>query len=287
MQTYRLKLWMPYCYSLENSTNQVSKPQTFNIHTHQSTLSLSHSYLNHPPTLMSPICQQLENSYNFFYHSSLYSHTVFYEPTDMLIANKPFKLEPKQYRQIKFMSPNIYELRKIAETLKASSLSSSTAPTTSSLLGNDLKINNGEENFAEIAQLCDGLYDDIDNILVTVGNLGVVIQGRCSSTESKHTFFNQDFQYICGEKEGGNKMLRHYPSVTVVNDLVSSTGAGDAFNSGFIAAMLKHKSEPICVSVGFQAALTSLRSMHAVPQEFFNENHPCWATSAKFNIVKS
>lgn len=202
----------------------------------------------------------------------------------MLIANKPFKLEPKQYRQIKFMSPNIYELRKIAETLKASLSSSSS----STLLENDLKIDNGEEeNFAEIAQLCDELYDDVDNILVTVGNLGVVIQGRRSYPDSKNTFFNRDFQYVCGE-EGGKKMLRHYPSVTIVtNDLVSSTGAGDAFNSGFIAAMLKHKSEPICVSVGFQAALMSLRSMHAVPQEFFNENHPCWTTSAKFNIVKS
>lgn len=207
----------------------------------------------------------------------------------MLIAHKPFTLEPQQYRQIKFMSPNIYELRKIAETLK-SSLSSTTS--SSSLLAatgaekNDLKIDNGEEYFAEIAQLCDDLYDVVDNILVTVGNLGVVIQGHHSDGGS---FFNRDFQYICGDSGNRSKdNLRHYPPMTVVkDDLVSSTGAGDAFNSGFIAAMLKHKSEAICVSVGFQAALTSLRSMNAVPEEFFNENHPCWSTSAKFNIVKS
>lgn len=82
-------------------------------------------------------------------------------------------------------------------------------------------------------------------------------------------------------------MLRHYPCMTTVkDDMVSSTGAGDAFNSGFITAMLKHKSEAICVSVGFEAATASLHSMNAVPLEFFNESHPCWKTPAQYNIVK-
>lgn len=200
----------------------------------------------------------------------------------MLKADKPFKLEPIQYRQIKFMSPNIYELRKIAETLK---------PSLSSLSSNDdLKIDNGMY-FAEIARLCDNLHDVVDiYTIVTVGNLGVVIQGRSRDAQSK--FFTRDFQYIsCGgdnnNNKHGDKMLRHYPTVTMLkDDMVSSTGAGDAFNSGFITAMLKHKSEAICVSVGFEAAVASLRSMNAVPMEFFNESHPCWKTPAQFNIVK-
>lgn len=243
---------MPYCYWHVNSINQVSKPQNFNI-----------SYAFHSLTF----CQLCSSHF-----------TVFYEPTDMHIAHKPFKLEPIQYRQIKFMSPNIYELRKIAETLKPS-LSSS----------DDLKIDNGL-SFAEIARLCDNLHDIVDiYTIVTVGNLGVVIQGRCR--DAQDVFFTRDFQYkSCGGDNNNNerdKTLRHYPTVTMLkDDMVSSTGAGDAFNSGFITAMLKHKSEAICVSVGFEAAVASLRSMNAVPMEFFNENHPCWKTPAQFNIVK-
>jgi sugar/nucleoside kinase (ribokinase family) len=197
----------------------------------------------------------------------------------MRISHKPFELEAPQYRQIKFMSPNIYELQKIAETLKPS-LSSSTT-TTSTLLRDD-----NEKYFAQISQLCEHLHDIVDNILVTLGSDGVVIQGRGRSEEG---FFNRNFQYNHSSIGfgGGDGMLRHYAPATVVKaDLVSSTGAGDAFNSGFIAAMLKHKSESICVSVGFQAALSALRSMDAVPKEFFNESHPCWMTPAKFNIVK-
>lgn len=200
----------------------------------------------------------------------------------MLIAHKPFKLDPIQYRQIKFMSPNIYELRKIAETLKPSLSSSSS--------NDDLKIDN-EMAFTEIARLCDNLHDAIDiYTIVTVGNFGVVIQGR--SRDSKSTFFTRDFQYItCGggnnKNKHGDKMLRHYPTMIILkDDMVSSTGAGDAFNSGFITAMLRNKSEAICVSVGFEAACASLRSMNAVPISFFNEGHPCWKTPAQFNNVK-
>lgn len=203
----------------------------------------------------------------------------------MSIAHKPFELEPSQYRQIKFMSPNIYELQKIAETLKPSLSSMTTTKTTSSSSSSSaLLTDDNEKYFARISQLCEHLHDIVDNILVTLGSDGVVIQGRGGS-EAK-TFFNSNFQYN-SSVGGGDRILRYYAPATVVKaDLVSSTGAGDAFNSGFIAAMLKHKSESICVSVGFQAALSALRSMDAVPKEFFNESHPCWMTSAKFNIVK-
>lgn len=206
--------------------------------------------------------------------------TVFYEPTDMLIAAKPFELDAKQYRQIKFMTPNIYELRKIADTLKPSSSSSSITTSTNN---NDLKIDNGEKFFIEIAELCDKLHDVVENIIVTAGCHGIFIQKFRSVKNS--TFFNEDLQYIDIDKSGDRKLL-HYPCMTIETDVKSSSGAGDSFCAGFINAMLKQKSEAICVSVGFEASLTSLRSVDAVPQKFFNENHVCWNTPAKFNIVK-
>lgn len=190
----------------------------------------------------------------------------------MLIAGKPFELDPQQYRQIKFMTPNIYELKKIVETLKPSTMS--TTPFWAH--DNDLKINKFSD---EIAELCHKLHDDIDNIIVTAGSHGIFMK-RFGSSDDK--FFTNDLQYIRHGIKGDHK-LRHYPA-TIENKIKSSSGAGDAFCAGFITAMLKQKSEAICVSVGFEAALASLRSVNTVPKEFFNMSHSCWNNSAKFNV---
>ncbi|KAG5681466.1 hypothetical protein PVAND_010899 [Polypedilum vanderplanki] len=205
-----------------------------------------------------------------------YNKPVFYEPTDVFIADKPFQLNPKQYHQIKFMTPNMNELRKIAQTLKPS-LSSSSLPLSSSTHESALKID-------EIANLCGELRDVVENIVVTVGCDGIFMQ-RFRDAESG--FFNSNLKYIDDDHGKGKLQLRHYPSMTIEKDVKSSSGAGDAFCAGFITAMLCGKSEAICVSVGFEAALTALRSVHAVPKEFFNKSHACWKTSAKFNIVRS
>lgn len=210
--------------------------------------------------------------------------TVFYEPTDMLIANKPFELEPKLYRQIKFMSPNIHELRKIAQTLKPTTSSSSKSSSSMPLLSkddfeNDLRVDNGKF-LDEIAKLCDKLHDVIDNIIVTVGNQGIFIH---NSREAESQFFTNDLRYIEGN---GKSQLRHYPVTTIEEIPKSSTGAGDCFSSGFMTAMLNGKSEAICVSVGFEASLRALCSVDAIPKEFFTKNHACWMTPAKFNVIK-
>jgi pseudouridine-5'-phosphate glycosidase/pseudouridine kinase len=204
------------------------------------------------------------------------SLTVFYEPTDQFIADKPFQLEPKLYRQIKFMSPNLNELRKIGQTLKPSSSALSAASFAS--CEDDLRID-------EIAQLCEELRDTVENIVVTVGSHGCFMQ---RSRDAESEFFTNNLQYVGGgggEKEKRKWQLRHYPSMTIDKDVRSSSGAGDAFCAGFITAMLDGRSEAICVSVGLQAALCALNSVHAVPKEFFNKSHACWRSPAKFNVV--
>lgn len=201
--------------------------------------------------------------------------TVFYEPTDMLIADKPFQLSPQQYRQIKFMTPNIYELRKIVQTLKPLSAVPAKEIISTSASENDLKINKFSD---EIVELCDKLHDDIDNIVVTAGSHGIFIK-RFGSSDEK--FFTNDLQYIRGTEI--DHKVRHYPAI-IENNVKSSSGAGDAFCAGFITAMLNQKSEAICVSVGFEGALASLRSVNTVPKEFFNKSHSCWNKKAKFNV---
>jgi sugar/nucleoside kinase (ribokinase family) len=203
----------------------------------------------------------------------------------MNMAEKPFELSPIQYRQIKFMSPNINELRKIAQTLK---LSTTDAMTTTAH-EDDFEIDNGKY-FNEISELCDKLHDVVENIIVTAGCHGVFIQ---RFFDSEKTFFTRDLKYIGCNSEDNNKKistneysLRHYPSMMVEKNVRSTSGAGDSFAAGFIAGMLNHKSEAICVSIGFEAALAALRSINAVPQEYFNKNHKCWNTPASFNVIK-
>lgn len=195
----------------------------------------------------------------------------------MSIAEKPFELERKLYEQIKFISPNLYELRKITDTLKLSS------PDTKL----DLKVENVEtENekrkvFCEIGELCNKLQEHIDNIIVTAGIFGVFVQ---RSRDSESAFFTQDLDYI--ENRKGRGSLRHYPGKPI-NNIVNASGAGDAFCAGFITALLKAKTESTCVAVGLQAASTTLMSKRAVPKEFFAADHVCWRLPAEYEVIKS
>lgn len=193
----------------------------------------------------------------------------------MSLAGKPFQLERKCYEQIKFISPNLAELRKIADTLKFSPGKES-----------NLKVENvgtaeeEREVFSEIVELCDKLQEHIDNIIVTVGRLGVFIQ-RSRGADEK--FFTKDMTYFVGSR--GERGCRRYPGKSM-DTIVNASGAGDAFCAGFITAMLKHKTESICVSVGLQAARSSLLSEKAVPSTFFEAAHPCWTKAAEFQMPK-
>lgn len=188
----------------------------------------------------------------------------------MSIAGKPYELDRSCYEQIKFVSPNLYELRKIAETLKIS-------PDVKC----DLKVENvktaDEERklFLEIDDLCEKLKAHIDNIIVTVGSLGVFI----NKSSDGGAFFNDNLHYIVGGNV--NKRLRYYPGKPV-DKIINASGAGDAFTAGFISGMLRQKPEEICVSFGFEAALSALMSTRAVPKTFFDSSHECWSTPAKF-----
>lgn len=193
----------------------------------------------------------------------------------MSLAGKPFEMERNCYEQIKFISPNLYELRKIAETLKISPPMKS-----------DLTIENtrtAEEKtklFREIVELCDVLQEHTENIIVTAGGFGVFIQ-RSRRTES--AFFTTDFKYIRSQS-GESKSCRHFPGKCFTK-IVNASGAGDAFCAGFIAGMMKRKPEEICVSVGLQAANSALMSERAVPEAFFGTDHDCWKTPAEYTIL--
>ena len=171
------------------------------------------------------------------------------------------------------MSPNLLELRKIAETLKV-------APEIeSNLKVENIRTDDDERKvFEEINELCDELQEFIENIIVTVGSFGVFIQRLRRNEGTK--FFANNMAYI--EGGDGTSGCRRYPGKSIEN-IVNASGAGDAFCAGFITAMLKGEPEEICVSVGSQAAFCALMSKRAVPKTFFDLNHSSWSTPAAFH----
>jgi sugar/nucleoside kinase (ribokinase family) len=145
----------------------------------------------------------------------------------MSIAGKPFELQPNLFEQIKFISPNLYELRKIADTLKVS------PDTRGTLTVEEVKTEDDRrEVLREIAELCSKLQH-IDNIVVSAGVLGVFIQ---RSHDSHSAFFTPDLAYIEGKAV---KTLRHYPGQPLDN-IVNASGAGDAFCVGFLTRIYLH-----------------------------------------------
>lgn len=146
----------------------------------------------------------------------------------MRIAAKLFEL-PKEYiSQIKFISPNIYELNAIATYLGCDE----------SLLKND-EVNDVEllfkENtdFREETKKYSGEISKlIDNVIVTLGSNGVLITNRNTSDKN---IFDLNLRY---NKQQLPMQHRLYNIDEKYTNIVNVSGAGDSFNVGFITAMI-------------------------------------------------
>ncbi|XP_049281040.1 uncharacterized protein LOC125762692 isoform X3 [Anopheles funestus] len=201
-------------------------------------------------------------------HASQRSHVaLFFEPTDMRIAARPFysdnaKLTILAKRAIKFISPNIHELAQIAQALHYPG----SIPTKSM---NEYGTVN--ELLADVRPLGLFVSETIDHVLVTLGHYGVAVFRRTSPTVP---FFNSAHQYQ-PIMDGSGTQGRFYPGRKHAQ-IVNVSGAGDSFTSGFIAGALAGRSEPVCVNVALEAAGCALQSRGAVADQYFNRTHPCW-----------
>lgn len=88
---------------------------------------------------------------------------VFFEPTDMRIAEKPFVLPAKLYKTIKFMSPNLYELRNVAKYLGYQKLNKSKSLDPAFIEASEQSILN------EVTLLAQFMSDKVENLIVTLG----------------------------------------------------------------------------------------------------------------------
>lgn len=189
-----------------------------------------------------------------------YEKPVFFEPTDMRIAGKPFTLPSSLSKQIKFVSPNFCELRSIVQTFR----------------GHHNKQFSGEipQKFSELMNAVNEMLTEIqsqfDCILVTLGAQGVIVSHR-------QGFYNDAFFDINSGAYGvhmdSNHQIKYFPAPRLNAKIRNVSGAGDSFSSGFITGLLRgYNSIERCVALGSLAAARSLISSAAVPETFFR-NH--------------
>ncbi|XP_053692878.1 uncharacterized protein LOC128741242 [Sabethes cyaneus] len=187
----------------------------------------------------------------------------------MRIASRPFQLSPTSFKVIRFITPNLYELRDIAKTLGYS--------------GTIRKVE--VENVADPRKLLEEVHElatfvtrYVDNVIVTLGSHGVAIIRR---TSEKKPFFDRKGHYLkpASATEDGTFQSRFYRA-RPLQQIVNVSGAGDSFCSGFIAAMLDGQPESVCVNVGFEAACCALGSKGAVAERYFDREHSCWQATS-------
>lgn len=227
-------------------------------------------------------------NFNFLF---LFLFTVFFEPTDLVFAGKPFNLPKQLIKQIKFISPNIKEFLTITKALNFNSLINNNKIIDDKLIINAIKSyhNNNNNEFMEIRKdlklALEYVNSLIDNIILTLGPIGVLIVRNNSNTELLYhspKYYEQQFNVsTIKETFTPTTKIRYYPTNEIQN-IVNVTGAGDNFTCGFICGMLRFYPENICVSIGFEAAAAALQCHGAVPDKYFDKNHNCWSEGKPF-----
>ena len=168
---------------------------------------------------------------------------LLYEPTDLYKADKIVK--SNNLTSVTYTSPNLQELYFMAGR----------NPPESAF---DLKT-----SLHSVIDLCQDLLRSIEVMIVTLGADGVVIVRRGSAGDPL------PLENDPSAKSAGEFVVSavHYP-VVPAESVVSVSGAGDCFTSGFVTSLLTdgERSQARAVSAGIQSSAESLRSKLSVPQ---------------------
>nr|XP_032516153.1 pseudouridine-metabolizing bifunctional protein C1861.05 [Danaus plexippus plexippus] len=155
-----------------------------------------------------------------------YKKPVFFEPTDRRKAIKPLKGS----FQISFASPNILELRAMANFINPHS-----------------KLDHQSE-VEEICSLGAIVSNVVNHLIITRGSKGVMTMKRLKDAPTQ-------------------LQVRSY-SGEIINTIENVSGAGDCFASGYLHGVLLGLEEDSLISFGFQAARDALLSKETVPRKF-------------------
>lgn len=168
---------------------------------------------------------------------------VFFEPTDRRKAPKII-----QHQQISYASPNLSELRAMAQKNEASQ-------------GTHTKDNS---EITEIIKLYSTVSKVIQFVIVTMGSKGVITMRRNRSH---------------------NIVTKFYPTEPIPK-IENVSGAGDCFASGFIVGMLSGLQESQSIFLGFEAAKMALLCRNTVPPNLNNLMNTTCYKDAKYELVK-
>ncbi|KAH8412284.1 hypothetical protein KR009_000987 [Drosophila setifemur] len=175
---------------------------------------------------------------------------VFFEPTDMFIAGKPFKLLPDLTKNIRLIKPNLHELKTIVEAITNETV--------------EWKPNSKlprSELLHEAKSLIKKIDAHFNCIIATLGNHGVLLSYRPDADEDARVLLDLN-------KSTSPHCTRFYAAPQVSN-IVNVSGAGDSFCAGFITGLLQGRLLTECVAFGFVAAERALQSESAVPATYF------------------
>lgn len=172
----------------------------------------------------------------------------------MPVAAKPFQCP--SWKALKFISPNLNELKNIAKVL-------------------DIKIDqNIIDPVQQAYQIGKFVSKYVDTLFITMGSLGLIIIRKAEATEP-----------LLNPKNILEEPVVRFYKTKEVKSLINVSGAGDCLASGIITAMLSGKNEANCVSVGFAAAKMALQTKCAVPNEMFGEDHNSWSQEAVYETL--
>ncbi|KAH8374353.1 hypothetical protein KR200_007885 [Drosophila serrata] len=179
---------------------------------------------------------------------------VFFEPTDMFIAGKPFHLVPELTKNIRLIKPNLQELKTITEAI------------TGQPVDLELSTKLPQEQLLQQAKFMIKQIDSHFNcIIATLGDHGVLLSYRQDAEEDATMLLDVSQSAV-------PHRIRFY-AAPLVNNIVNVSGAGDSFCAGFITALLQQgRILSECVAAGFVAAEKALQSESAVPQSYFSHS---------------
>ncbi|KAH8409518.1 hypothetical protein KR222_007702 [Zaprionus bogoriensis] len=177
---------------------------------------------------------------------------VFFEPTDMFIAGKPFRLPTQLTRSIRLIKPNLHELKTIVETITGQPVAWQV----------DTHMEHAEL-LAQTQTLLQQIEQRFNCIIATLGGSGVLLSVRSDALSDASRLLTLE-PASCGH-------TTRYFAVPKLERIVNVSGAGDSFCAGFITALLRQHTLEECVAAGFMAAEQALLSESAVPPAYFQQ----------------
>jgi len=226
-----------------------------NMEIHQSitpeTLQAHHQLFREAPLIImdSNISEQAMAS--ILQQAQKYKIPVFFEPTDMFIAGKPFKLLPELTKNIRLIKPNLQELKTITEAIT----------------GEPVKWNPDTKlPQAELLHQAKSMIKKIDChfncIIATLSDHGVLLSYRRDA--------DNDARLLLDVSKSSQQHCTRFYAAPMVHNIVNVSGAGDSFCAGFITALLRSCTLDECVAGGFVAAEKALQSESAVPTTYYS-----------------